>query len=158
MVSAEGNAMLESVTPPVVSTSINMYPINPADRHKTAMVLSTSLGGTSFQWRVAPYGLSPNPAGYSRGMMFAMQNLSKVTLAPVSKGPRKGELSTVVVAPPGSMYAIRRQRRVRHVKTGSSFRATMRESLAPQVQIKRDRRGTARYCGLTDWGQRILQL
>ena len=51
-------------------------------RHKTAMVLPTSLGGTSFQWRVAPYGLTRNPAGYSRGMMFALQGLSKVTLAP----------------------------------------------------------------------------
>ena len=30
------------------------YPIHLADRHKTAMVLPTSLGGTSFQWRVAP--------------------------------------------------------------------------------------------------------
>ena len=62
------------------------YPILPAHRHKTAMVLPTSLGGTSFQWRVAPYGLTRNPAGYSRGMMFALQGLGKVTLEPNERG------------------------------------------------------------------------
>ena len=70
------------------------YLLKPEDRHKTAMVLPTSLGGASFQWRVAPYGLTRNPAGYSRGMMFALQNLSHVTLAPAASGERKGELST----------------------------------------------------------------
>ena len=70
------------------------YPINPADKHKTAMVLPTSLGGTSFQWRVAPYGLTRNPAGYSRGMMFALQNMSKVSLAPARSGAKRGDPST----------------------------------------------------------------
>ena len=56
------------------------YPINPKDRHKTAMILPTSMGGTSFQWRVAPYGLTRNPSGYSRGMQFTLQGLSSVTL------------------------------------------------------------------------------
>ena len=62
------------------------YSINPSDRHKTAFVLPTALGGTSFQWRVAPYGLTRNPAGYSRGMMFALQGLGKVALARGSTG------------------------------------------------------------------------
>lgn len=34
------------------------YLIHPKDRSKTAFCLPTSMGGTSFQWRVAPYGLS----------------------------------------------------------------------------------------------------
>ena len=34
--------------------------IHPRDRHKTAFVLPTSMGGTTFQWLVAPYGLSRN--------------------------------------------------------------------------------------------------
>jgi hypothetical protein len=59
------------------------FPISPLDRHKTAFVLPTSLGGTSFQWRVAPYGLTRNPAGYSRGMMFALQGLQHVSLKPL---------------------------------------------------------------------------
>ena len=54
--------------------------IKPSDRHKTAWVLPTSMGGTSFQWRVAPYGLTRNPAGYSRGMMFALKGLSSCQL------------------------------------------------------------------------------
>ena len=54
--------------------------IHPRDRHKTAFVLPTSMGGTTFQWRVAPYGLARNPAGYSRGMMFALKGLDHVKL------------------------------------------------------------------------------
>ena len=59
--------------------------IKPGDRHKTAFVLPTSMGGTSFQWRVAPYGLTRNPAGYSRGMMFALQHMHKVHLEPMGQ-------------------------------------------------------------------------
>ena len=59
------------------------FTIKPEDRSKTAFVLPTSMGGTSFQWRVAPYGLTRNPAGYSRGMMFALQGLHTVSLAPM---------------------------------------------------------------------------
>ena len=61
------------------------FTIKPSDRHKTSFVLPTSMGGTSFQWRVAPYGLTRNPAGYSRGMMFAMQSLHTVSLAPLGE-------------------------------------------------------------------------
>ena len=50
--------------------------INPDHRFRTAFCLPTAMGGTSFQWRVAPYGLTRNPAGYSRGMMFALKGLS----------------------------------------------------------------------------------
>ena len=58
------------------------FTINPAHRHRTAFILPTSMGGTSFQWRVAPYGLTRNPAGYSRGMMFALQHMHSIHLAP----------------------------------------------------------------------------
>ena len=54
--------------------------IHPKDRHKTAICLPTSMGGTQFQWRVAPYGLTRNPAGYSRGMMFALKGLNNCVL------------------------------------------------------------------------------
>jgi len=54
--------------------------INPQHRHRTSFCLPTSMGGTSFQWRVAPYGLTRNPAGYSRGMMFALKGLSQCEL------------------------------------------------------------------------------
>ena len=54
--------------------------INPDHRHRTAFCLPTAMGGTSFQWRVAPYGLTRNPAGYSRGMMFALKGLSSCDL------------------------------------------------------------------------------
>ena len=54
--------------------------IHPKDRHKTAICLPTSMGGTQFQWRVAPYGLTRNPAGYSRGMMFALKGLNHCPL------------------------------------------------------------------------------
>ena len=57
------------------------YLIKPSDRHKTAFVLPTSMGGTTFQWRVAPYGLTRNPAGYSRGMMYALKGLDHCSLA-----------------------------------------------------------------------------
>ena len=56
------------------------YLVSPRDRHKTAFVLPTSMGGTSFQWRVAPYGLTRNPAGYSRGMMYALKGLDHCSL------------------------------------------------------------------------------
>ena len=54
--------------------------ISPKDRYKTAICLPTSMGGTQFQWRVAPYGLTRNPAGYSRGMMFALKGLNSCSL------------------------------------------------------------------------------
>ena len=59
--------------------------IDPADRHKTAFVLPTSMGGTTFVWRVCPYGLCRMPAAYSRAMMFALQGLQDVALAPLGE-------------------------------------------------------------------------
>ena len=55
--------------------------VNPKHRFKTAFCLPTSMGGTSFQWRVAPYGLTRNPAGYSRGMMYALKGLADCEFA-----------------------------------------------------------------------------
>ena len=50
------------------------YLLNPL--HKSAVRSSyLRLWEATFQWRVAPYGLSRNPASYSRGMMFALQNM-----------------------------------------------------------------------------------
>ena len=61
------------------------FALSERDRHKSAFVLPTSMGGTSFIWRVAPYGLCRNPASYSRGMMFALQGLHDVSLAPLGQ-------------------------------------------------------------------------
>ena len=52
------------------------FALSPESRAKSAFILPTSMGGTLFQWRVAPYGLTRNPAGYSRGMQFVLKNLS----------------------------------------------------------------------------------
>jgi len=60
--------------------------VNPAHRFKTAFCLPTSMGGTSFQWRVAPYGLTRNPAGYSRGMMYALKGLANCDFGPNGTG------------------------------------------------------------------------
>ena len=61
------------------------FALSERDRHKSAFVLPTSMGGTSFIWRVAPYGLCRNPASYSRGMMFALQGLHDVSLSPLGQ-------------------------------------------------------------------------
>ena len=54
--------------------------IKPEHRYKTAFGLPIAMGGTSFQWIVGPYGLCRNPAGYSRGVMFATKNLDNCLL------------------------------------------------------------------------------
>ena len=59
--------------------------IRPSDRIKTNFVLPVSMGGTSFVWSVAPYGLTRNPAGYSRAVMFTLHGLSEVELAPLGQ-------------------------------------------------------------------------
>ena len=61
------------------------FALHERDRHKSAFVLPTSMGGTTFIWRVAPYGLCRNPASYSRGMMFALQGLQEVPLSPLGE-------------------------------------------------------------------------
>ena len=53
------------------------YMLSPETRHKSAFILPTSMGGTLFQWRVAPYGLTRNPAGYSRGMQWVLKGMHR---------------------------------------------------------------------------------
>ena len=53
--------------------------LNPEDRHKSAFILPSAMGGTLFQWRVAPYGLTRNPAGYSRAMQWTLRGLARRT-------------------------------------------------------------------------------
>ena len=50
--------------------------LSPAARAKSAFILPASMGGTLFQWRVAPYGLTRNPAGYSRGMQWTLKGMN----------------------------------------------------------------------------------
>ena len=51
--------------------------LNPEDRHKSAFILPSAMGGTLFQWRVAPYGLTRNPAGYSRAIQHTLRGLAR---------------------------------------------------------------------------------
>ena len=51
------------------------YLLAPPDRKKSAFILPAAMGGTLFQWRVAPYGLTRCPAGYSRGMQWVLKGL-----------------------------------------------------------------------------------
>ena len=60
--------------------------LSPEDAHKTCFVVPASMGGTSFIWKVAPYGLSRLPAAYSRTMMLMMRGLSSITLSDGSLG------------------------------------------------------------------------
>ena len=67
------------------------YLLSPRDRHKSAFILPASMGGTLFQWRVAPYGLTRNPAGYSRGMQWVLKGLhDRSDLGEDGKGDGKG--------------------------------------------------------------------
>ena len=65
--------------------------LSPKDRHKSAFILPSSMGGTLFQWRVAPYGLTRNPAGYSRGMQWVLKGLhDRKDLGDDGRGNGKG--------------------------------------------------------------------
>ena len=55
------------------------YLLSPEARKRSAFILPASMGGTLFQWRVAPYGLTRNPAGYSRGMQWVLKGLHDLT-------------------------------------------------------------------------------
>ena len=54
--------------------------IKEEDRQKTGFILPSSCGGTLFQWRVAPYGLTNMPAIYSRAMQHVLRGLVDVDL------------------------------------------------------------------------------
>ena len=62
------------------------YLLDPRDRHKTAFILPAAMGGTLFQWRVAPYGLTRNPAGYSRGMQWTLKGMADLDNLDWSRG------------------------------------------------------------------------
>ena len=56
------------------------FRLDPADAKKCCFVLPFGCGGTSFIWKVAPYGLQRMPATYSRVMMDVIRNMHKVDL------------------------------------------------------------------------------
>ena len=51
------------------------FAIKPEDRKKTCFVLPSACGGTTFVWKVAPYGLTNMPAIYSRAIMHFTNGL-----------------------------------------------------------------------------------
>ena len=55
------------------------YLLAPKSRAKSAFILPAAMGGTLFQWRVAPYGLTRNPAGYSRGMQWVLKGMHELS-------------------------------------------------------------------------------
>ena len=61
------------------------YLLNPLHKERSTFCLPAAMGGTTFQWRVAPYGLQRNPASYSRGMMFALQGMVDMPLMPMGQ-------------------------------------------------------------------------
>ena len=71
--------------------------IHPDDRKKTCFVLPSACGGTTFQWRVAPYGLTNMPAIYSRAIMHLTQGMHDCELGYATDD--KG----VVTEPPQSL-------------------------------------------------------
>ena len=52
-----------------VSSGYYSFLIHPEDRHKLCFVLPMSMGGTTFCWNRAPYGVARLPAEFSRAIM-----------------------------------------------------------------------------------------
>ena len=52
-----------------VSSGYYSFLIHPDDRHKLCFVLPMSMGGTTFCWNRAPYGVARLPAEFSRAIM-----------------------------------------------------------------------------------------
>ena len=52
-----------------VSSGYYSFLIHPEDRHKLCFVLPMSIGGTTFCWNRAPYGVARLPAEFSRAIM-----------------------------------------------------------------------------------------
>eukprot|EP00965_Chrysotila_dentata_P172173 5681707-Pleurochrysis_carterae.AAC.1 len=67
--------------------------IHPSDKHKTCFVLPMPCGGTTFVWRIAPYGLTNMPAIYSRAMQYDCRGLQDHNLGYVL-GPNDEALDT----------------------------------------------------------------
>ena len=58
------------------------FEIKKEDRHKTCFVLPAACGGTTFVWRVAPYGLTNMPGIYSRAIMHVLSDMHDIDLGP----------------------------------------------------------------------------
>ena len=56
------------------------FSIEESSRVKTGFCLPSSCGGTLFQWKVAPYGLTNMPAIYSRAMQHVLRGIVDVDL------------------------------------------------------------------------------
>ena len=57
------------------------------------MVLPVSMGGTAYEWSVAPYGLQRLPAAFSRAMHFALGELDEFD---TGEGPGSAGMSSWV--------------------------------------------------------------
>ena len=66
--------------------------IKESDRQKTGFILPSSCGGTLFQWRVAPYGLTNMPAIYSRAMQHVLRGLIDTDLGYVTDDEGKTDV------------------------------------------------------------------
>ena len=61
-----------------MSSGYYAFAINKHDRHKLNFVLPLSVGGNSYAWNRAPYGLATMPARYSRAMAFVLRGIDGV--------------------------------------------------------------------------------
>ena len=59
------------------------FRLTPEASRKTCFILPTAAGGTTFCWKVAPYGLARMPAHYSRVMMYVLSGLRDFDLGDV---------------------------------------------------------------------------
>jgi len=58
-----------------VSSGYYSFLVHPDDREKLCFVLPMSMGGTTFCWNRAPYGVSRLPAQFSRAIMTILDGM-----------------------------------------------------------------------------------
>ena len=73
----------ESITLADAAGGYYQFRLTPEASRRSCFILPTSCGGTSFLWRVAPYGLANMPALYSRVMMYVTSGMKALPLGDV---------------------------------------------------------------------------
>ena len=69
-----------------LASGFYQFPLaNDGSRERSAFILPSSMGGTLYNWTVAPYGLARNPSSFSRGVQYSLQWMDKLRLAPLGQ-------------------------------------------------------------------------
>ena len=108
-------------------------------RERSAFILPSSMGGTLYQWRICPYGVTRAPASYSRGVHFALQWMDDLRLAPLgaSRGGVHSWLDDVIFhadSMEGFMDVFERVLR-RLVYCGLTLKASKTELLQSAMEV-----------------------